>query len=81
MASPSKKNILLGREKLRAGLHDPKELMDLVGYSTNALERTMKLELLKSSVLLVKYQGLRSFSDKLNEAGVRLDLGLGSSGE
>ena len=26
---------------------------------------------------MVKIQGSRSFSDKLNEAGVRLDLGLG----
>ena len=77
VASPSKKNILLTREKLRAGLHDPKGLLDLVGSSTNALERTKKLELLKSSGLLVKHQGSRSFSDKLNDAGVRLELGLG----
>ena len=77
VATPSKKNILLTREKLRAGLHDPKGLLDLVGSSTNALERTKKLELLKSSGLLVKHQGSRSFSDKLNDAGVRLDLGLG----
>ena len=77
VASPSKNNILLTREKLRAGLHDPKRLLDLVGSSTNALERTKKLELLKSSGLLVKHQGSRSFSDKLNDAGVRLDLGLG----
>ena len=49
----------------------------MVGSSTNALERTKKLELLKSSGLLVKHQGSRSFSDKLNDAGVRLDLGFG----
>ena len=72
-----KKNVLRTREKLRAGLHDPKGLLDLIGSSTNALERTKKLELLKSSGLLNKTQGARSFSVKLNRAKERLDLGLG----
>ena len=77
-----RRNVLLTREKLRAGLHDPKGLLDLEGPSTNAIERTKRLELLKSSGLLVKNQSNRpftrlSFSDKLNEAKVRLALGLG----
>ena len=44
-----KKRTLLTREKLRAGMHDPKGLLNLVGHSTNALDRTKKLELLKSA--------------------------------
>ena len=47
-----KKNVLITREKLRAGLQDPKGLLDLVESSTNALEHTKKLELLKTSGLL-----------------------------
>ena len=73
-----KKNILITREKLRMGLHDPKGLLDLVGSTTNALERTKRLELLKTSGLMNKTQGARkSFSVKLNEATDRLELGLG----
>ena len=73
----SKKRILLTREKLRAGLHDPKGLLDLVGPSTNALERTKKLELLKSSGLLSSSsQKDKSFSDKFMTAALSLDLGL-----
>ena len=72
-----KKNVLKTREKLRAGLHDPKGLLDLVGSSTNALEHTKKLELLKSSGLLSKTKGTRSFSERLKRAKERLDLGLG----
>ena len=73
-----KKNILITREKLRMGLHDPKGLLDLVGSTTNALERTKRLELLKNSGLMNKTQGARkSFSVKLNEATDRLELGLG----
>ena len=73
-----KKNILITREKLRMGLHDPKGLLDLVGSTTNALERTKRLELLKTSGLMNKTQGARkSFSVKLNEATDRLVLGLG----
>ena len=60
------------------GLHDPKGLLDLVGYTTNALERTKRLELLKTSGFMNKTQGARkSFSVKLNEATDRLELGLG----
>ena len=77
---PAKKHVLLTRQKLRAGLHDPKGLLSLVDSSTNALERTKRLELLKSSGRLQKFQGkysrLQSFPEKLNEAAVRLDVGL-----
>ena len=60
------------------GLHNPKGLLDLVGSTTNALERTKRLELLKTSGLMNKTQGARkSFSVKLNEATDRLELGLG----
>ena len=59
-----KKRVLVTREKLRAGLHDPKGLLNLVGPSTNALERTKKLELLKSSGLLFSSR-VKSFSDKV----------------
>ena len=38
--APVKKNVLLTREKLRAGLTDPKGLLNLVDSSTNALEHT-----------------------------------------
>ena len=73
-----KKNILITREKLRMGLHNPKGLLDLVGSTTNALERTKRLELLKTSGMMNKNQGSRkSFSVKLNEATDRLELGLG----
>ena len=72
-----KKNVLITREKLRAGLHDPKGLLDLLHSSTNALEHTKKLELLKTSGLLNNSRKTKSFPDKLNEATVRLGLGLG----
>ena len=71
-----KKRTLLTREKLRAGMHDPKGLLNLVGPSTNALDRTKKLELLKSAGYDFNSKG-KSFSDKLNAATLRLDLGLG----
>ena len=45
----SAKKTLMTRERLRAGLHDPKGLLNLVGPSTDALERTKRLELLKSA--------------------------------
>ena len=76
-SAPSKKNLLLTREKLRAGLVDPKGLLNLVDSSTNALEHTKKLELLKTSGMLVNARKPKSFTDKLNEAKVRLALGLG----
>ena len=72
-----KKNVLITREKLRAGLHDPKGLLDLLQSSTNALEHTKKFELLKTSGLLNSARKMKSFPDKLNEATVRLGLGLG----
>ena len=65
------------REKLRAGLHDARGLLDLAGPSTHALERTKKLELLKSAGFLSRFQGASSFSDKLVAAALRLDLGVG----
>ena len=77
-AQAEKKSILITREKLRVGLHDPKGLLDLIGSTTDALERTKRLELLKTSGLVNKNQGARkSFSIKLNEAADRLELGLG----
>ena len=75
---PEKKSVLLTREKLRQGLNDPKGLLDLIGPSTNALERTKRLELLKNSGLLKESKGAKkSFSERLNDASGRLDLGLG----
>ena len=71
-----KKSVLVTRQRLRAGVDDPKGLLNLVYSSTNALERTKKLELLKNSGLLQKRKGVSSFSDKLKEAIVNLDLGL-----
>ena len=71
----TRKKVLLTREKLRAGLHDPKGLLDLVGPSTCALDRTKRLELLKGAGM--SFKGNRSFSDRLNAAMLRLDLGLG----
>ena len=75
---PVKKSVLLTREKLRRGLNDPKGLLDLIGPTTNALERAKRLELLKTSGLLSESKGSKkSFSEKLNDASGRLDLGLG----
>ena len=51
-----KKRILVTREKLGAGLHYPKALLILVGPSTNALERTKKMEFVKSSCMLFDSQ-------------------------
>ena len=73
------KKRLLTREKLRSGLHDPKGLLDLAGPSTNALDRTKKLELLKGAGYDFNYRGRgTSFYDKFNAAELRLDLGLGA---
>ena len=71
----TRKKVLLTREKLRAGLHNPKGLLDLVGSSTSALDRTKRLEMLKGAGM--SFKGTRSFSDRLNAAIQRLDLGLG----
>ena len=43
--------------------------------STNALEQAKKLELLKNAGLLQKVKG-KSFSNKLKQAIIDLDLGL-----
>ena len=77
MAGSAKKSVLVTREKLRAGFDDPKGLLDLVGPSTNALDRTNKLELLKSAGYEFRTQSKSSFADKLYEAQVRLDVGMG----
>ena len=73
----SAKKTLMTRERLRAGLHDPKGLLCLVGPSTDALERTKRLELLKSAGgRLNDLHRNASFSEKFNAAKWRLDLGL-----
>ena len=73
----TKKHVLKTRQILRAGLNDPRGLLNLVDSSTNALERTKKLELLKSAGLLQNNKRSPSFADKLNDAVVNLGLGLG----
>ena len=73
-----KRNVLLTREKLRAGLTDPKGLLDLVDSSTNALEHTKWLELRKTSGMLNSFSNKsKSFANRLNAAKLRLGLGLG----
>lgn len=65
----SPKKTLRTRERLRAGLHDPRGLLNLVGSSTNALERTKKLELLKSAGFCFDEKNRNaSFSEKLSAA-------------
>ena len=49
LAGVSTKRALVTREKLRAGLHDQKGLLSLVETSTDALEKTKRLELLKTA--------------------------------
>ena len=49
MSGPANKSFLVTRQKLGAGFDDAKGLLHLVGPSTNALDRTNKLELLKSA--------------------------------
>ena len=71
-----KKHVLVTRQKLRAGLDDPKGLLNLHNSSTNALERAKQLELLKSSGWLQNQRSGMSVADKLNEAIVNIDLGL-----
>ena len=72
-----KKKVLMTRETLRAGLHDPRGLLSIPGSSTNALEHTKRLELLKSAGVEFQSKKSSSFSEKLNAAVARLDLGLG----
>ena len=71
-----KKHVLVTRQKLRAGLDDPKGLLNLHDSSTNALERVKQLELLKSSGWLQNQRSGMSVTDKLNEAILNVDLGL-----
>ena len=68
--------MLVTRQKLRAGLDDPRGLLNLATSSTNALERTKQLELLKSSGWLQNQRSGMSVADKLNEAILNVDLGL-----
>ena len=74
----TKKKLLLTREKLRAGFHNPKGLLNLVDSSTNALEHTNNVELLNAAGYQFNSQNKSTFSDKLNSAILRLDLGLGA---
>ena len=64
--------MLLTDQKLRAALHNPNGLLDLVGSSTSALDQTRRLELLKGAD--VSFRGTKSFSDKLNAVVLQLDL-------
>ena len=73
----SLKRTLFTREKLRAGEHDPKGLLDLVSTSTSALEHTKKLELLKAAGYILTSKNNASEAEKFNAATVRLELGLG----
>ena len=66
---------VVDRPQVRAGLHNPKRLLDLVGSSTSALDQTKRFELLKGAGM--NFKGTKSFSDKLNAAILQLDLGLG----
>ena len=72
-----KKKVLMTRETLRSGLHDPRGLLSIAGSSTNALEHMKRLELLKSAAVEFNSKKSSSFSEKLNAAVARLDLGLG----
>ena len=74
----STKKALMTRERLRAGLHDPRGLLNLVGSSTDALERTKKLELKKSAGWCFDDKKKNtSFAEKLSAATWRSQLGLG----
>ena len=55
----------------------PKGLLDLVGRSTKALERTKRMELLKNAGISWDTKGGKCFADKLGSAKVRLDIELG----
>ena len=71
-----KKSVLVTRQKLRAAQLDPRGLLNLVGTSTNALERAKQLEMLKTSGWLHKNARKRSFVERFHEAEVRVDLGM-----
>ena len=72
----AKKNVLVTRQKLRAAQLDPKGLLNLVSVSSNALERTKQLEMRKTAGLIQKNIGKRSFANRLQDAKLRVDLGL-----
>ena len=74
--SSTDKRTLMTRQRLRAGVDDPKGLLDLGGTSTDALERTKKLELLKNAGYNFDALG-KTFPERFNAATLRLDLGLG----
>ena len=71
-----KKKILLTREKLRAGMHDERALLNLTTTTGSSLERSKKLELLKSAGVFDS-KNKSNFEDKLKAAALRLELGLG----
>ena len=71
-----KKKILLIREKLRAGLHDERALLNLTCPTSSSLERSKKLELLKSAGEFDS-KGKGGFEDRVKAASLRLELGLG----
>ena len=73
----SHKRALMTREKLRAGEHDPRGLLDLVNTSTSALEHTKRLELLKAAGFILNSKKVASNAERLNAATMRLELGLG----
>ena len=71
-----KKKILLTREKLRAGMHDERGLLNLTTPTSSSLERSKKLELLKSAGVFDS-KNKYNFEDKVKAAALRLELGLG----
>ena len=75
--SSSQKCALMTRERLRAGEHDPRGLLDLVSTSTSALEHTKRLELLKAAGFILNSKKVASDAQRLNAATMRLELGLG----
>ena len=70
------KKALMTRKLLRKGENDPRGLLTLVGSSSDALERTKRMELLKTAGYSFQTQGT-SFSQQLIAATLRLDVGLG----
>ena len=75
-SSTTGKRALFTRKLLRKGENDPKGLLSLVGSSSDALERTKRMELLKTAGYNFDTKGT-SFSEQLIAATLRLDLGLG----
>ena len=75
--SSSQKHALMTRERLRAGEHDPRGLLDLVSTSTSALEHTKRLELLKAAGFILNSKKVATDAQRLNAATMRLELGLG----